>query len=78
MKLKFPPHFQARLVERGIDVDHIKQAIQEPDSKVALFQGRIAVKKNVAERTIKVVYFKDRFRDRANEYIIITAYYLEK
>ena len=78
MKLKFPIHFQVRLTERGIDIDHIKQAIRKPDSKHAMFEGRIAVVRKIDGKTIKVVYFKDGFRDKKDEYIVITAYYLEK
>ncbi|MHB8256614.1 MAG: DUF4258 domain-containing protein [Acidiferrobacterales bacterium] len=75
MKLKFPLHFQDRMLERGIQVDHVKKAITNPDSKKKVFEGRLKVRKEIGSKTIVVVYYKDAFRDRKNEYIIITAYY---
>lgn len=76
MKLLFPPHFQYRMVERGIDVDHIKRAIREPDFTETTFKGRILVRKEIDEsRTIEVIYYKQGFKD-ANNLVIITAYYL--
>lgn len=76
MKLIFPPHFQHRMVERGIDVDHIKRAIKSPDFTEPSFNGRILARKEIdAERVIEVIYYRQGFRD-ANDPIIITAYYL--
>ena len=76
MHLKFPPHCQSRISERGINIDHVKKAITEPDNKKNLFEGRIQVNKKIGSKTIEVVYFKSAFRDKKEEYIIITAYYL--
>ncbi len=76
MKLKFPIHCQSRISERNINIDHIKKAIKDPDSKVDAFEGRIKVQKKIDSKVIKVVYSKDRFRDKKEEYLIITAYYL--
>ena len=76
MKLLFPKHFQYRMVERGIDIDHIKRAIKNPDFTEAVFKGRILVRKEIDEkRIIEVIYFMQGFKD-ANDPIIITAYYL--
>jgi hypothetical protein len=71
MKLRFPIHFQNRMSERGIDIDHIKKAISKPDSKRNVFQGRILVSKKINGKIMEVVYYVN-----SNEYIIITAYYL--
>ncbi len=76
MNLKFPLHFQARIIERGINVEHVKDAIREPDSMESAFEGRVRVRKKVEAREIEVIYFKDGFRDRKEQYIVITAYYL--
>lgn len=76
VKLKFPPHFQIRMLERGISIDHVKKAILKPDAKEAMFEGRTKVRKKVGSKTIVVIYYKDAFRDRKNEFIVITAYYL--
>lgn len=35
------------------------------------------VKKDVGEKVTEVVYSKDNFRDKKEEYIIITAYYIK-
>ena len=76
MRLKFSLHCQFRIPERGIKIDHIKKAIKEPDTKQNAFEGRIKVQKKIDGKIIKVVYFKDKFKDKKEEYIIVTAYYL--
>ena len=80
MNLKFPLHFQYRLIERGIDVDHVKKAVRSPDSKEETFEGRIRVRKKIegVDKEIEVIYFKEQFRDKKEEYIVVTAYYLEQ
>ncbi len=76
MRLKLPNHFQARLIERGIEIDHVKKAIREPDSEKGVYEGRTLVVKRIDEkREIEVVYFKDGFRD-TNDIIIVTARYI--
>ncbi len=75
MKLKLTNHFQTRLNERNINLEHVKLAIKSPDSKEAVFEDRIKVTKVIDGKVIEVVYFKDGFRDRQNEYLLITAYY---
>ncbi len=62
--------------ERGIQIDHVKKAIRAPDKKEKAFEGRIKVTKKVARKTIVVIYWKDGFRDKKDEYIISTADYL--
>jgi len=76
MKLKLTVHFQQRLSERGIEIEHVKQAIRNPELTENVFEGRIVVQKNIGGKTIEVVYFKDGFRDK-EEYICITARYLD-
>ncbi|MDE1965821.1 MAG: DUF4258 domain-containing protein [Patescibacteria group bacterium] len=76
LRLKFPPHFQERMAERGIQVEHVRSVIQDPDLQESTFQGRIRVRKRIDEsRVIEVIYFKDGFRD-TNDIVIITAIYL--
>lgn len=76
MKLKLPPHFQARQQERGLSIDHIKKAIREPDTQENSFGGRVKVGKSIEDKYIVVIYSKEGFRDKKDEYIVITAYYL--
>ena len=77
MRLKFPNHAQERIQERGIDVDHIKKAIREPDFTEPQFEGRILARKQIdKKRLIEVIYFKEVSVKKTNDYLIITAYYL--
>ncbi|MDP3965550.1 MAG: DUF4258 domain-containing protein [bacterium] len=76
MKLLFPRHFQHRMMERGIDIDHIKRAIKNPDFTKTTFEGRILVRKEVdSKRIIEAIYYVQGFKD-SKEIIIITAYYV--
>lgn len=75
MRLKFTIHCQFRILERTLNVEHIKQAILKPDKKRDSF-GAIKVWKKIGKEEIVVVYSQDGFRDRKNDYFIITAYYL--
>lgn len=77
MKLIFPLHFQARILERAISLDHVKSAITKPDLTENMFAGRIRVTKKIGEKCIRVVYYKKPFSDSKEEYIIITAYYIQ-
>ncbi|OHA46319.1 MAG: hypothetical protein A2541_02705 [Candidatus Taylorbacteria bacterium RIFOXYD2_FULL_36_9] len=76
MKLRFSYHCQFRLYERKIDIDHIKKAIIVPDIKQDVSEGRTKVQKKIGEKIIKVVYYKSTYKDKKEEYNIITAYYL--
>lgn len=63
--------------ERGIDIDHVRKAINSPDFTKETFEHRILVRKRVDEnRVIEVIYFRDGFRD-SRDYIIITAYFIK-
>ncbi len=62
--------------ERGIQIDHVKKAIRTPDKKESVFEGRIKVVKKIGPKTIVVIYWRDGFRDRQDEYIVSTAYYV--
>jgi len=77
IRLKFPIHAQARIEERGIEIDHIKKAIREPDFTKHQFEGRILVGKKIdKKRTIEVVYCKESSLKKTNDYLVVTAYYL--
>lgn len=76
MILKFTIHCQIRILERALNVEHIKQAILKPDKKRDAGDGAVKVWKNIGAEEIVVVYSRDGFRDRKNDYFIITAYYL--
>lgn len=76
IKLLFPNHFQTRMHERGIDVDHVKKTIKSPDFTETVFQGRVKVRKQIDKtRVIEVVYYRQGFKG-ANDVVVITAYYL--
>lgn len=76
MFLRFTNHCQSRILERGINIEHIKKAIREPDSKKNVFEGKIQVNKKVGSKVIEVIYCKGSLRGKKEEYIVITAYYL--
>jgi len=76
MNLKITNHAQGRIHERNVNIEHIKDAIRCPDEKTDIFDNRTKVVKEVEGKTIEVIYYKDGFKDRKEEYFIITAYYL--
>ena len=76
-KLRLTAHFQERKVERGININHVKKAIQEPDNKGDTYEDKMWVEKRVDNKTIKVIYCKEGFRDKLNQFIVVTAYYLD-
>lgn len=69
-------HFQDMIQLRGLNLEHVKQALNNPDEKDDVFDGKTRVKKDVGEKVIEVIYSKDNFRDKKDEYVIITAYYI--
>ena len=75
IRLKLTVHFQGRMPERNIDLDHVKRAIEQPDEKSPDSQG-IKVKKKCGEKTIVVIYTAEKFSDKHGQYLIITAYYI--
>ena len=62
MRLKLTVHAQERIFERHVDIDHIKQTIYSPDMEKHGLQGIKATKK-IGQKTLVVVYSKERFRD---------------
>jgi hypothetical protein len=76
MLLKLTSHFQLRMMERGINLDHIKRAIKEPDSTEDVFDGKLKSTKEIDGKTIEVIYFKEGFKSKEVTYILITAYYI--
>jgi len=77
-RLRLSYHAQMRLVERDIDIDNVKKAITEPDSRQADPYGKTKVQKRVGDRTIVVIYSEQRFRNGGIRCLIITFYYLDK
>lgn len=62
---------------RDVSIEDVKSAIREPDLTEDTFQGRIKVCKQLKDgKTIKVIYYKDGFRD-TNDFMVITAYYVD-
>lgn len=76
MILKFTTHCQIRILERLLNIEHIKQALLKPDKKKDVGEMKVKVWKKIGTKQIVVVYFKDVFNDRNNAYIVITAYYI--
>lgn len=72
MKLSFSIHFQQAIIERDINIDHLKKVVQEPDKSHSTFGGRTVSQKAIGGRILEVVYT----RGSKNEYRIITAYYI--
>ncbi len=77
-KLKLTHQAQMRMVERGVDIDHAKQAVAEPDERKADSYGKIRVMKKIGDRIIVVVYSDEKFKDRKNEYLVMSFYYLNE
>lgn len=75
VRLKLTKHFQERFSQRNINLDHVKMAISTPDSKKNVFEGRIKITKKIGNKTIEVVYCKEGFKDKQDEYLLITVYY---
>lgn len=71
------PNFRSDCV-RTVDIDNAKRAIAEPDERSADPYGKIRVKKKIGERTIVMVYCDEKFKDRKNEYLVMTFYYIDK
>ncbi|OHA25848.1 MAG: hypothetical protein A3C06_03300 [Candidatus Taylorbacteria bacterium RIFCSPHIGHO2_02_FULL_46_13] len=76
MKLKFSIHFQQAIIERNINIDHLKKVIRNPDESYASFGGRSVARKAVSGKILEVVYIQGATSDTKNEYRIITAYYI--
>jgi hypothetical protein len=76
MRLKLSIHFQGRLTERGINMDHLKSAIRNPDASEIVFAGRTRVQKKINGKMVEVVYFKEGSSGKGETFVIITAYYL--
>ena len=77
-RLRLTNHAQMRMIERPIDIDDVKHAIINPDKIDSDSYGKIRVRKNLGSKTIVVVYSDERFRDRRNEYLVMTFYYVNE
>ncbi|HEV8666953.1 MAG TPA: hypothetical protein VN665_03890 [Candidatus Paceibacterota bacterium] len=76
MKVKFTIHAQARIEERKIPASRVVEAIRNPSSTKSVYEGKIRARKKFGKKILEVVYFKDGFRDRKEEYLVVTAYYI--
>ena len=47
------------------------------DDKGDTYEDKMWAEKRVDEKTIKVIYFKEGFCDKPNQFIVVTAYYLD-
>lgn len=75
MRIRMTLHFRARLAERNIHLGHVRAALRNPDERIDILSGKIKVRKKIDGRILEVVYCKKNFRDRQDEYVLITAYF---
>ena len=76
MKVKFTNHAQSTFLSRGIPLSRGVEAVRNPDDIELAFEGKIKARKKFGKKVLEVVYFKEGFRDRKNECIVVTGYYL--
>lgn len=76
MNLKLGVHSQYRLMERGIDIDHVKAAVRDPDHTVKNDDGSIKAIKRIGKKKIVVIYSNSGFKDKKGEIFIRTCYYI--
>ncbi|MDO8590146.1 MAG: DUF4258 domain-containing protein [bacterium] len=76
MNLKLTRHFQDMIQHRGIELDDVKRALSSSDETVDAHDGALKVTKQIGDKKIEVIYCRETFKDRKDEYLIITAYYL--
>lgn len=60
MKFIFTTHAKQRMIERGIKIEQIKDVIELPDYTITK-DGKIEVYKRIDNRTLKIVYAKNKF-----------------
>jgi len=76
MNLKLTRHFQDMMQHRGIELDDVKKALNSPDKTTDGHEGVLKAIKRIGDKEIEVVYYRETFKDKKDEYLIITAYYL--
>ena len=76
MNLKLTRHFQDMMQHRGIELDDVKKALNLPDNVENAHDGASKATKQIGDKEIEVIYCKETFKDKKDEYLIITAYYL--
>ncbi len=77
MHLIFTKHFQDMVVDRNINIDHMKKSIINPDFAYRTSDGKIVARKSFNDTVLEVVYIKDFFGKAREQYRIITAYYID-
>jgi len=61
MNLIFTTHSKQRMLERGIQIEQIKETIELPDYTITK-NGKIEAYKKIKDKTLKIVYIKkDKF-----------------
>jgi hypothetical protein len=71
MKFELRDHSKTRLLERGIDVEKVKETMRNPGETKQGYDGRLISRKSFEEGIIEVVYTK-KTKSKA---VIMTAYY---
>ncbi len=71
MKIIFTDHAKERMIQRGIKLSQIKDAIKNPTHILLSYPPTQKIQKIIRGKTLEIVY-KTNF----SSYVIITAYYL--
>jgi hypothetical protein len=65
------------MVERGIDIYHVRRTIQSPDTVSHLADNKIRVSKYSNGKILEVIYLPKQTHSGKKVYLIITGYYLK-
>ena len=71
MVIKYSPHAEKRLRQRGILKTQVKLTLSEPDAVLHSDRNRLIARKKLNGKTLEVIYVKE-----SGKIIIVTLYYL--
>ncbi|MEK7390516.1 MAG: DUF4258 domain-containing protein [Patescibacteria group bacterium] len=75
MKFRMSTHFKTRFGEREVNFDLVKKTIRNPDYRENMPDGKTKATKKIDSEIVEVVYCKNPFKNKQQEYILITVYY---
>ena len=64
------------MMERGINIDHVKRAVKSPDFTKRNADGSTLVRKKVENKRVIEVVYRERVLSGKQGLVMITAYYL--
>ena len=76
VKLWLTDHFKFRMMERGVDIDHVKRAVKSPDFTKPNSDGSILARRRIDGKRIIEVVYRELVLKRTRSLVMITAYYL--